>query len=166
MWSGRFSQAGLAIESSQNETKLNELLSSNSAVGKVNRSRSECQRLLDRASDIRAKAEILKEEIATAKGEIESRTAAIARRRADLDALRTGLSMRRDRRLEEMRRAIQTLRLEWDRSYEETASHRAFLCMEAAQLYGLKRVRKGGAGRFEYRIGGVEIVDLFSMHGQ
>ncbi|KAG7101702.1 GTP:AMP phosphotransferase like protein [Verticillium longisporum] len=45
------------------------------------------------------------------------------------------------------------------------ARTRAFLCMEAAKLFGLRRLKKSNSpSPYEYRIGSVTITDLSSMH--
>jgi len=52
----------------------------------------------------------------------------------------------------------------WAEAAADTASHRAFLCAEAAKLYGLCRVSVRGPQRHEYRIGKIEAINLASLN--
>ncbi|KAH7375699.1 UV radiation resistance protein and autophagy-related subunit 14-domain-containing protein [Plectosphaerella cucumerina] len=118
----------------------------------------------DRTSRIIEQAEKLREEVARARKDIQDRKAAIARRKADLASASAGLEARRARIIEETQRSIHATKFKWDRNADALARTRAFLCMEAAKLYGLRRSKRTGSStKYEYRLGGVEIVDLESI---
>ena len=118
----------------------------------------------DRTNQILAQAEKLRLGIATARNEIKSITDTNARKRSDLKAASTGIEGRRAKALDAIQKSIQTTRSQWNRSSDRTAATRGFLCMEAAKLYGLRRVKKGPS-RYDFRLGGIDVVDLASMNG-
>ncbi|KAL2256658.1 hypothetical protein VTK26DRAFT_1347 [Humicola hyalothermophila] len=123
---------------------------------------AEEQAAADRTSQIIAQADRLKDEIDAARREIAERKNAIARKKSDLAAVTAGTLARRNRQLEEVERSTQRLKYKWNRSADTMAATRAFLCEEAARLYGLRQVKKGSAKRYE--IGGVEMFDLHAMN--
>lgn len=158
----------------ENETlqkDINDLLAQDKADDGPGRSvvlesLSASQRLAeDRTEQIIAQAEKLKGEIAAARKEIADRKAALIRRKSDLASASSGIAARRTRQLEETERSISVAKYKWTRSADQMSSTRSFLCMEAAKLYGLRRIKKGSSARYEYKIGGVDIVDLSSMNG-
>ncbi|KAK1757437.1 UV radiation resistance protein and autophagy-related subunit 14-domain-containing protein [Echria macrotheca] len=116
----------------------------------------------DRTDQIIAQAERLRTELETARKDIDARKDVIARRRSDLAAVLAGWDARKARQLEEMERSMQRTVFKWTRSSETMAATRAFLCEEAARLYGLRQVKKGSVKRYE--IGGVEILELHAMY--
>lgn len=122
---------------------------------------SEEQRTKDRTEKIIAEAEALKKQVDEAKKEIEERKAAMARRRADLASAAQGIVARRKRGVEETQKQIRMDKYQWNRDHDAMAHYRAALCTEVAKLYRLQRVRtRGNAQRPEYRIGGIDVVDL------
>ncbi|KAK8074828.1 hypothetical protein PG997_009491 [Apiospora hydei] len=118
----------------------------------------------DETEHIIATAERLQQDIDKAKKEIETRKAKIARRKADLATVSQGIAARRNRELEEVKKAIKMTRYSWDREYEAMTQYRAALCTEVAKIYRLQRVRRSNPIRFEYKIGGIEIVNLHHMN--
>lgn len=128
-------------------------------------STSELKKAEDRTDHIIAQADKLRDEIAAARREIADRKAAIACRKSELASASSGIAVRRNRQLEESERSISVAKYKWARSADQMSSTRAFLCMEAAKLYGLRRVKKGSSSRYDFKIGGVDIVDLSSMNG-
>lgn len=118
----------------------------------------------DRTSQIIAQADRLRAEVEAAKKDMDAKTAVIVQRRSDLASVSSGLSTRKSRQLEEAERAIQRTRFKWNRSAETMAATRAFLCEEAARLYGLRQIKKGSSKRYE--IGGVEILELHAMYSK
>lgn len=122
------------------------------------------QRIIeDRTSRILAAAEKLRQDINDAREEIKNRKAALARRKTDLDSVSAGLVQRRANQQEELDKVIRKTRFQWAQKAEVTANTRAFLCTEAVRLYGLKRSKKGGSGRYDYVLGRVPVVDLTGM---
>lgn len=117
----------------------------------------------DRTNQILARAEKLRLDIATARHKIETLSGINARRRSDLTAASTGIDGRRERALDGVEGSIHTVRNHWNRSSDRTAATRGFLCMEAAKLYGLRRVKRGSS-RYEYKLGGIDVIDLASMN--
>ncbi|KAK8851471.1 UV radiation resistance protein and autophagy-related subunit 14-domain-containing protein [Apiospora arundinis] len=117
----------------------------------------------DETEQIIATAERLQQNIDKAKKDLEARKAKIARRKADLASLSQGIAARRNRELEETSKAIKMTKYTWDREYEAMAHYRAALCTEVAKIYRLQRIRRVNPVRFEYKIGGIDIVDLHQM---
>ena len=105
------------------------------------------------------------EEMEKAREEIAKKKAIISRRKSELATASNGIEARRTRQTEEVEKSIRITKYKWNQTHNITASSRAFLCGEAAKLYGLRRVRRNG-GLEEYRIGGIGIVDLRSMNSE
>lgn len=118
----------------------------------------------DQTSQIIAQAELLKTKVDAARKEIAAKKDAMARRKSDLESVAAGTQARRARQLEETERSSQRLKYKWNRSADTMAATRAFLCEEAARLYGLRQVKKGSVKRYE--IGGVEVFDLHAMNSE
>ncbi|KAK0656548.1 UV radiation resistance protein and autophagy-related subunit 14-domain-containing protein [Cercophora newfieldiana] len=116
----------------------------------------------DRTSQIIAQADRLRAEVASARTEIGAMKKSIASRKSDSTSISSDASARRARQLEEIERGTQRNKFRWNRSADTMAATRAFLCEEAARLYGLRQVKKGNTKRYE--IGGVEIVELHAMN--
>lgn len=129
---------------------------------------SEQQALTDKTNRFIEQADKLRGEIAASRGEVEKRKAALARRRNELASASNGLTTRRAKYLDEAQRSIQTLRHRWNRGADALTNTRAFLCLEAAKLFGLRRLKTGshGSTRYRYTIGGVDVIDLETMHGK
>ena len=125
---------------------------------------AEEQAAADRTNEIIAQADRLRREIGAAQEEIAAKKDAIARKKSDLASVTAGTSTRRNRQSEEVERSTQRLRYKWNRSADTMAATRAFLCEEAARLYGLRQVKKGSSKRYE--IGGVEMFDLHAMNSE
>ncbi|KAG9255949.1 UV radiation resistance protein and autophagy-related subunit 14-domain-containing protein [Emericellopsis atlantica] len=107
----------------------------------------------------------LRDDISTARAELQERRAALSRRKSDLAAMADGSKERRLKLITDQERAIATKRFNWSQSAESMAGTRAFLGAEAANLYGLKRVaRKGSRGAYDYYVGRVPVLDLVSMN--
>lgn len=118
----------------------------------------------DKTNQILAQAEKLRLDIATARNEIKTIGDANARRRSDLKTASSGIDGRRAKALDGIEKSTHTLRNQWNRSSDRMAATRGFLCMEAAKLYGLRRVKKGPS-RYDFKLGGVDVIDLASMNG-
>ncbi|KAI1761249.1 UV radiation resistance protein and autophagy-related subunit 14-domain-containing protein [Hypoxylon sp. FL1150] len=113
---------------------------------------------------IMAAADKLRDDVAAARKEIQNRRASIARRKSELAAATRGAAARRDREIEETKAATRMDKYSWDREYGAMTQYRAALCMEVAKLYRLSRVKRGNPVRFEYKIGGIDIIDLYNMN--
>jgi Vacuolar sorting 38 and autophagy-related subunit 14 len=116
------------------------------------------QQIITQADELRAKVENAREEIAKKK-------ALLSRRKSDLASASNGVDSRRTRQVEDVEKGIRMIKYKWNQGHATTASSRAFLCGEAAKLYGLKRSRKN-SGLEEYKIGGISIVDLRTMNSK
>lgn len=172
-YDGRIQNLQMLMENDDLQRQVNELLSSATSgtvpVTKVSVGSSVSQQRVaeDRTSRVIAQAEKLTAEIAGARQEIESRRAALARRKSDLASASNGIAARRARHQEEAEKSIRMQKYKWNRSADAMATTRSFLCMEAAKLYGLRRIKKGASPlRYEYRLGGLEVVDLGSMNSE
>ena len=126
---------------------------------------SEKDQAVDRTQQIIAHADELRVKVEKAREEIAKKKAAISRRKSELATASNGIEARRTRQTEEVEKSIRITKYKWNQTHNITASSRAFLCGEAAKLYGLRRVRRNG-GLEEYRIGGIGIVDLRSMNSE
>ncbi|KAJ8127157.1 hypothetical protein O1611_g6478 [Lasiodiplodia mahajangana] len=175
LYEGRIANAKILIETEAIESRVNRLLTDSDASPSsptpqrpsrayIENSASEEYKARERTERIIASADKLRKEVAAAKRDIEERRAAIARRKSDLAAASQGVLARRNREIEEARKAVKMTRYKWDREYEGMASYKAALCMEVAKLYRLQRVRRGNPVRFEYKIGGIDIIDLQNMN--
>ncbi|KAK9414953.1 putative UV radiation resistance protein and autophagy-related subunit 14-domain-containing protein [Seiridium unicorne] len=177
LYEGRFANAKAMMEVEELEQRVSALLNvhdssqapvaSNPSPAYVDKCASDEQKAKDRTEQIMAAADKLQQEVDAARRDIEERRAAIARRKTDLASASQGIAARRNRELEETKTSVRKLKYHWDREHEATAQYRAALCAEVAKLYRLQRVRRGTPVRFEYKIGGLEVVDLHhlnSMH--
>lgn len=124
---------------------------------------SKHQEATDRTAEIIAQADRLRVEVEAAREEIKQRKKALARRKSNLTAVTGGVTERRKTQLENVKAEIVATKADWDLVHDSTASNRAFLCMEAARLYGLRRLKKGSSVKYE--LGGADIVDLYSLTG-
>ncbi|KXJ91190.1 UV radiation resistance protein and autophagy-related subunit 14-domain-containing protein [Microdochium bolleyi] len=176
LYPGRISHAQALIETETLESRINKLLSDTdaplSAARPVQRDSrpyvdhcaSEEAKARERTAVIIASADKLRDEIAVARKRIQERQASIARQKADLAAAKSGVDARRKRELEETKKTIRMTKYSWDREYEGLTQYRAALCLEVAKLYRLQRVRRGGPARYDYKIGGIDIVDLLQLN--
>ncbi|KAI3324757.1 hypothetical protein HD806DRAFT_54411 [Xylariaceae sp. AK1471] len=176
LYEGRIANAKILMEMETIESRVNKLLSDSdvspgsSATNRDSRTyiekcASEEYKAKERTERIIASADRLRDEVAAAKKEIKERQAAIARKKSDLATAIQGVPGRRNRQIDETRKATKMVRYHWDREYEAMTQYKAALCMEVAKLYRLQRVRRGNPVRFEYKIGGIDIVDLQNMNG-
>ncbi|KAK3945365.1 UV radiation resistance protein and autophagy-related subunit 14-domain-containing protein [Diplogelasinospora grovesii] len=174
LYEGRIAYTQALVQNDEAERQVNAILSSQTEAkpqdggraallrANIDRLRSDEAAAADRTSQIIAQAERLKADVEAARKEIEAKKNAIARKKSDLKSDSSGLANRRSRQLKEMEESIGRLRFKWKRSAETMAATRAFLCEEAARLYGLRQVKRAGVKKFE--IGGVEIFDVHAMN--
>ncbi|OLN81698.1 hypothetical protein CCHL11_06956 [Colletotrichum chlorophyti] len=169
-YEGRIKNLQMLMENEKLQHQINDLLAHDTNADAPNRNVviesfvSKQNKSEDRTSQIIAQADKLKDEIEAARKEIADRKVAISRRKSDLESASSGIAARRTRQMEEVERSISVAKYKWNRSADQMAGTRAFLCMEAAKLYGLRRSKKGSSSRYDYRIGGIDIVDLSSMN--
>ncbi|KAI1174056.1 hypothetical protein F4777DRAFT_555503 [Nemania sp. FL0916] len=175
LYEGRVVNTKMLMEAEAIEFKVNKLLSDNDASpgspephrpsrAYIEHCASEEHKAKERTERIIASADKLRDEVAAAKKEIAKKRAAIARKKADLAAAAQGVPARRNREMDEVKKAIKMTKYGWDREYEAMAQYKTALCMEVAKLYRLQRVRRGNPVRFEYKIGGIDIIDLQHMN--
>ncbi|OBT89782.1 hypothetical protein VE02_01386 [Pseudogymnoascus sp. 03VT05] len=118
-----------------------------------------------RTAEIILKADTLRLSLTHARASIAARKAELAARQRALEKARNGLAARQQRALDDLAKASKMSTYRWNHAHALTVQARAFLCYQAAELYGLQRVRvRGGVGGDEYTIGGVRIVDLRYMN--
>ncbi|KAI1106208.1 UV radiation resistance protein and autophagy-related subunit 14-domain-containing protein [Jackrogersella minutella] len=175
LYDGRVANARILMEAEELESRVTKLLSDadvssdNPANDRNTRAyiencASEEYKAKERTERIIAAADKLREEVDAAKKEIEERKANIALKKSDIATASQGVPARRNRQLDETNKAAKMTKYNWDREYEAMTQYRAALCMEVAKLYRLQRVRRGNPVRFEYKIGGIDIVDLHNMN--
>ncbi|KAI9737670.1 MAG: hypothetical protein M1818_005674 [Claussenomyces sp. TS43310] len=120
---------------------------------------------MDRTRQIIAQADDLRTKIETARAEIARKKANISRRKSEYASAVNGLELRRVKIVEEIEKKTKMTRYKWNQMHGTTAESRAFLCGEAARLYGLERLRDPvGGWTDQYSIAGIPIMDLRSMN--
>lgn len=173
LYEGRVQNATSLIRNGNLEQQVNALLSSaqadvertaSSNKVRVANWKSERAAAVDRTAQIIAQADKLKAEVDAARKEIKNRKDGLSRRKSDLAAVSEGIAARRNRQIEDIERSVQMSKYKWNRNADAMAATRAFLCEEAARLYGLRQIRRGNQKRFE--IGGVEIIDLHALNSE
>ncbi|KAK6949478.1 hypothetical protein Daesc_009559 [Daldinia eschscholtzii] len=175
LYERRVANARILMEAEELESRVTKLLLENDASAGnpvddrstrayVESCISEEHKAKKRTEKIIATADKLRKEVDAAKKEIRERKANIARKKSDLATAAQGVSVRRNRELEEVKTAAKMSKYTWDREYDAMTQYRAALCMEVAKLYRLQRVRRGNPVRFEYKIGGIDIVDLHNLN--
>lgn len=177
LYANRIANARVLMEMDELEKRVNELLlgsnptSESTAPDRQSRAyvencHSETQMAQDRTEQIIAAADKLREEVDNAKREIEERKAAMALRKSDMASASQGITARRSRELEETKKSIKMTKYTWDREYEAMTTYRAALCTEVAKLYRLQRLKRGNPIRYEYKIGGIDVVDLHHLNSE
>lgn len=132
----------------------------------ISRTLSSRDASLARTAEIILKADALRLSVIRARASIAARKADLAARTRALEKARNGLAARQQKVLDDLAKASKMSTYRWNHAHALTVQARAFLCYQAAELYGLQRVRvRGGMGGDEYTIGGVRIVDLRYMNG-
>jgi hypothetical protein len=124
---------------------------------------AERQQAVERTERIIAHAEELRIKVEQARQELTQRKVKLSGKKSELASASSGLAARRARRTEDAEKSIRMTKYKWNQAHTVTASSRAFLCGEAAKLYGLRRVRRS-SGTEEYKIGGISIVDLRTLN--
>ena len=111
---------------------------------------------------IQSHAVTLRDELRSAKEDMEKSKAKIAARKAEMDAITAYTPDRRRGAAESMITATEKFKHAWESVHHKGAENRNFLCREAARLYRLSQKKKmrGGVARDQYTIGGIPIVDL------
>jgi len=120
---------------------------------------------IDRTEEIIERADMLKANIDAAREELAKKKAVHARRKTKLSAAKSGLETRRARQIEDVEKSTKMSSYKWNKDHSTLAVSRAFLCGEAAKLYGLKRTRRS-SGREEFLIGNVSIIDLQMLNSR
>ena len=166
-YEGRIRHLQVLIESEGLRKQIQELLDDTTAAptgDALEAARSQQIMTENHTAQILEAADKLRNEIKTARDEIQTRKASLARRRSDLATVSDGLGDRRARHQKEVEKSTQMLKFRWSQSAEDMAATRSFLCTEAVSLYGMKRVVQKGSKSPEYYIGRVPVVDLTSMN--
>ena len=118
----------------------------------------------DKTSQILAAADKLQEDIRAARDEIQARKTALAKRKADMTAISEGLDQHRGRRALDVESSVSRYSEAWADNAMEMALTRRFLCHEAGQLYGLKKVTQVDGDKDEYHLGQLPVVDLMELN--
>jgi len=121
------------------------------------------QQAVERTDRIIAHAEELRIKVEHARQQLTRRKVKVSGKKSELASASGGLAARRTRRTEDAEKTIRITRYKWNQVHSVTASSRAFLCGEAAKLYGLRRIKRS-SGSEEYKIGGISIVDLKTLN--
>ncbi|KAI9648244.1 hypothetical protein NHQ30_002876 [Ciborinia camelliae] len=124
---------------------------------------AEREQIVDRTNQIIAHADELRANVERAKEERSKKKAANDQRRAELASASSGIGARRTKQIEDIEGSTRRTKYRWNQAYNLIGGSRAYLCYEAAKLYGLQRVRRANGGE-EYKIGGIGIVDLRLMN--
>lgn len=162
LYEGRVNSLQIQLENEKLKEDISQL-SDEMAPDSADAATAQRQALEVDADEILAAAKRLRTDIKAARAEIQARKLALSKRRSDLASVSSGLADRRAKQRQEVVKTAQSLSQQWSKSADDMAGTRAFLCKEAVRLYGLKRFRKGGAGRYEYHLAKLPIVDLGNM---
>lgn len=165
VYEGRMKTVQLLLENDTLQQQIQDVVGDESKPSLVALDLARSKKLLaeDETGRILAAAGKLRDDIKAAHDEIKARKAALERRKSDLASVSEGLSDRRAKQQKEVSKTSQGLQKRWSTDAEYLSRTRAFLCLEAARLYGLKRT-KGSNGRYTYHLGKIPVVDLASMN--
>jgi hypothetical protein len=130
----------------------------------VERAAAEEQAAIDRTREIIAQADEFRAKIEQARAEIETRKAAISKRKSDLADSKARFEQKTAKLLDSIDKKIKMRKYQWNDMHRETALARAYLCGEAARLYGLRFVKSPDASSERYYIAGIPIMNLNSMN--
>lgn len=163
LYEGRIKNVQLLMK---NEALCNQIASQESQTDALLKSvRSGRSSAEDETTRILEAADKLRDEIQAARDEIQARKTTIARRRADLATMSEGIMERRAKQQKSVEKLTQRLNYRWSQSAEEMATTRAFLCSEAADLYGLRRLMTDSThGMPTYELGKVQVINLLDMN--
>jgi hypothetical protein len=116
----------------------------------------------EKAGEIQKHILILREEVKTARDEISQRKARLEKRKEDFESIKASLPARRTAVTNKLADSVRKGSQSWLAIHKKTTDTRAFLCREAALLYGLiqKKKARGGVVVDQYSIGGLPMVDL------
>ena len=116
----------------------------------------------ERAGEIQKHILILREEVKTARDEISQRKARLEKQREEFESIKASLPARRTAVTNKLADSVRKGSQSWLAIHKRTTDTRAFLCREAALLYGLvqKKKTRGGVLVDQYSIGGLPVVDL------
>jgi hypothetical protein len=116
----------------------------------------------EKAGEIQKHILILREEVKTAREEISQRKARLEKRREEFESIKASLPARQTAVTNKLADSMKKGSQSWLAIHKKTTDTRAFLCREAALLYGLiqKKKARGGVVVDQYSIGGLPIVDL------
>ncbi|TQV96106.1 hypothetical protein V2A60_003445 [Cordyceps javanica] len=163
IYSDRIRNSQLLVENESLRSEINTLMDGTEAVD----TSAAAQTLADAGTrQLLDSADRVRRQIRDAKEEIRQRRAAISARRSQLATASHGVSDCRLKDQRDVEKSTQMFNFRWSQSAEDMAGTRAFLCREAVKLYGLKRTRKGGSGRYEYMLGKLPVVDLRDIESQ
>lgn len=166
IYNGRIENLMALIENEGLQKQINDLLNETSTPTKDRKDSLQAQQRTaeDRTTQILAAADKLRNDIKAAREEIQARKAALSRRKSDIAAVSDGLIERRVKRQKSVERETGMHKYRWTKCADELARTRSFLCMAAAKLYGLTRVRESPSSKYEYHLGGIPVVDLTAMN--
>lgn len=164
----RFRHANALVEGNAAEQDVSAALEerTNSSQSTVSMARVEVTEIQAKMSQaayrtqhIITKAEELRDNIEKAKQDLARRKNVLSRRKTILASVLNGIEDQRNKQINDIEKAIRVVKFKWNQNHTTSASARAFLCGEAARLYGLKCV-KNKNGKDEYKIGSIPIIEL------
>ncbi|TQS35512.1 hypothetical protein Golomagni_04067 [Golovinomyces magnicellulatus] len=120
---------------------------------------AERDQVSDRTQLIIAKADELRDKVERARQDVVRKKTILSQKKLNLASASSVINARRSRLIDDIEKSIQMIKVKWSQKHATTMSARAFLCGEAARLYGLKKVRNK-SNKDEYKIGGSPIIDL------
>ncbi|KAL2888989.1 UV radiation resistance protein autophagy-related protein 14 [Ceratocystis lukuohia] len=127
--------------------------------------RSETEIACARTKSAKAAAAALRSQISIQREHMAAKKAFLEHRRDDLTAAGLGLEARRAHQMDETRRVIGDVRAAWANTADDLVRTRAFLCREAAKLFGPIRLCKPETpGKWAFEIGHLEVVDITNMN--
>ncbi|KAM5355415.1 hypothetical protein ACJ41O_002061 [Fusarium nematophilum] len=166
IFEGRLKNVQLLIENEGLQNEIGALLAETTTSTKDRKESMQAQQRMAeaRTTQILAAADKLRNDIKAAREEIQARKAAISRRRSDIAAVSDGLAEHRAKHQRKIEKVTSMAKYRWSRVADDMARTRSFLCMEAARLYGLQRIKTGSPAQYGYHLGGIPVVDLTGMN--
>ena len=123
--------------------------------------------LEEKTDNVMAHVTLLREEIKNGRDEISQRKAVLAKRQAEMQAIKASLPDRRTAITSKLAESARKGSHSWTGIHNKTIDTRAFLCREASLLYRLKQKKKarGGVIVDQYTIGELLLPDLKEING-
>lgn len=122
----------------------------------------------EKTATVVARVDTLRKQLEEMKTYISKKKLELYERRSNLEVATKRMNKGPKQDLDPFEKDIRRTQSRWESLHSKTAEARAFLCREAAHLYGLqqRKRKKGMPGRDLYLIGGAPICDLRDLNSR